>query len=357
MFDLLAVYGEQQSASLRTGGQDSSLDEFLDQFLDQFDFAGITPYDIYHTILGRYPESIKAALGPKNYSPRHQLRSALLGKEFQSRIISLLLNAYPEKQRLLFVHVPKCAGTDLRVVLSTCHPSLGSALSRPNWTTKRQLFAAIQQFGRLLRSADTIFVHGHVQLAQWLDAGIARPKDRVISVIRDPIEIIISQVNYIITRILADQTSGNYQPDTQGWLERLGIERLPAMMSETEIRSLAKTIIHDEVLTNRNTICRYLGNGDVRSFFHHVVVANVELTDTEHYSAWLSDRWSIHRQAKANVSTKYVTAAMLDAEDRRYVDEISIEDQQVYALISEQLRCNGGSSIFGREITGLDTLL
>jgi hypothetical protein len=208
-----------------------------------------------------------------------------------------------------------------------------------------------------LRSVDTIFVYGHIQLAQWLTVGTARPHDQIISVIRDPVEIIISNINYVITRILADQTLGFYQPDTRSWLNQLGVERLPAMMSEADTRGIAKSILHNKSLVNRNTICRYLGNGDVRSFFHHVVVANVELTDTEHYSAWLSDRWNIHRQVKANVSTKYITAAMLDAEDRQYVDEISFEDQQVYELVSDQLRRKGTSSIFGSAITGLDALL
>ena len=47
---------------------------------------------------------------------------------FQQEVLTLLLNAFPEKRRLLFVHIPKCAGSDLSHHLMTRYPSIDQRL-------------------------------------------------------------------------------------------------------------------------------------------------------------------------------------------------------------------------------------
>jgi hypothetical protein len=339
LFELFAAYSEEKG---------------LDDLLARIDVTDLTPRQIYAAVLGRRPENLRAASVPPDYRPRDHLRGTLRSDEFQTKALRLLLDAYPEKRRLLFVHVPKCAGTDLRIALSERYPSIDSGLGNPRWTTQSKLFATIHHVALNVRFCDTILVHGHVRLLRAVEDGLVRPHDQVISVIRDPLEIVISGVNYIITRILQDQEAGTFAPDTKGWLGRLGVARLPSEITSEAIAETWKTLLHDPNVVIRDPICHWLGNGDLRSFVNRVVINDVEITDTPHYTAWLRERWGIQREARANESIHFMTRDMIDAGDMDYIESLIAEDRKVYAMISEAITQSGRTSIRGSEFTGID---
>ena len=60
----------------------------------------------------------------------------------QPRIVEMILNAHPEKRRLILVHVPKCAGTDLTANLGTRYPVVHQTLANSNWTPPERLQAS-----------------------------------------------------------------------------------------------------------------------------------------------------------------------------------------------------------------------
>jgi hypothetical protein len=94
----------------------------IDVFLDRFDFTKATPHQLYSGILGRLPESAAVATQPIGYSARQQCRDMLLSAEFRKDVIARVLRAYPDKRRLFFIHIPKCAGTDLGCCRFSGHP-------------------------------------------------------------------------------------------------------------------------------------------------------------------------------------------------------------------------------------------
>ena len=328
----------------------------LEELLFRLDVTGIEPRHIYHSILGRQPDSLKASRKPDSYNPRDHMRGALRSAEFQRKIISLMLAAYPEKQRLLFVHVPKCAGTDLRIGLSARYPALGLGLTNPEWTSRQQLYDAIHQAAVGMQFSDTILLHGHERLAGVIDRAMLRPTDTIITVIRDPVEIILSNINYIITRILQDQESGKDAPDTKGWRDVLGIDKLPPAMPDEFVAQLFGTMLHNPTISTANSICYWLGNGDVQSVIKRLVLNDVEITNTKHYTAWLRERWGIARAAKANESRKFVTEKHIHADDRKFIETITADDRKVYELLSRQIDESDRHAIFGREITGVEEL-
>jgi hypothetical protein len=326
----------------------------LEELLATLDVAGIEPRHIYHSILGRRPETLLATRKPEHYNARDHMRGALISPEFQRKIIPLMLNAYPEKQRLLFVHVPKCAGTDLRIGLSTRYPALDIGLGQPDWTSTQQLFAAIHEVALGLRFSDTILLHGHIRIAAAINAGMVRPTDRIITVIRDPVDIILSNINYIITRILDDQEAGNDAPDTQGWRRALSIDHLPPEMPEGVTARLFNTMLHHPATTVPNSICYWLGNGDVQSAIRRLVINDVEITDTQHYAAWMRGRWDVVRAVKANESRKFVTRAHIGADDFKFIESITADDREIFALLSKQIEASGQNAIFGKDIIGIE---
>lgn len=57
---------------------------------------------------------------------------------------------------------------------------------------------------RRVASVQEIFVAGHTQFNQYAARIGTRLNDRIFTVIRDPIEIIMSMANYVISQFLAD---------------------------------------------------------------------------------------------------------------------------------------------------------
>ena len=339
LFELFATYDPAQG---------------LNELLSRLDVTGIEPRNIYNSTLGRRPETLHACRRPEVYNARDHMRGALTSPEFQRKVIGLILNAYPEKKRLLFVHVPKCAGTDLRIGLSTRYPALDVGLSRPEWTSPQQLFAAIHRVAMGLRFSDTILLHGHIRIVAAINSEMVRPTDKIITVIRDPVEIILSNVNYIITRVLQDQESGTDAPDTSEWKRQLGIDRLPPDVPDDMLAQLFDTMLHNPTIAVPNSICYWLGSGDVQSAIRHLVINDVEITDTQHYATWLRDRWDIVRAAKANESRKFVTQEHIRADDRKFIESITVDDREVYTLLSKQIAASGKNAISGKDITGIE---
>jgi hypothetical protein len=326
----------------------------LDDLLARLDVTDIQPRNVYHAILGRRPESLAAARIPEDYIPRDHLRGTLRSSEFQRKSIRLMLDAYPEKRRLLFVHVPKCAGTDLRIGLSTRYPALDLGLPDPEWTTGSRLFEALHDAVLGLHFSDTLLLHGHVRIVDCVDRNIVRPTDTIITVIRDPAEIVLSNINYILTRILQDQEAGKRAPDTQGWLRLLQIERLDHEMRPHVLMPLVKTMLRHSGITRPNSICYWLGNGDVQSVVRRLVINDVEITDAPNYSAWLHSRWGIAREAKANESRKFVTLDQLDADDHTFIESVTAEDRLVYNLLSPQIATSPLHAVTGTSLAGIE---
>lgn len=286
--------------------------------------------------------------------PKVRIAHLLASREFQKHAIPLALNAYPEKRRLIFIHVPKCAGSNLSKHLRIRYPSLGNQLMSGNWTSSERLFSALRRFVVELHWSDEVYIHGHVTLQRCRDESLIRPEDRVITVLRDPSEIVISGVNYVITGLLTDQAVS--RPDTRFWLETLGIPNLDPMSSKDDLLRLAKQILHDTPLAHSDQICKSLGRDDAVSSLENLVGCNVEITTLKHYNTWLETRWDIRSDQRVNVSKRILTPEMLDGEDRDRIRRLTIEDRKVFDLVAAQLDQSGQCFIMGAQLpTALST--
>jgi uncharacterized protein YqjF (DUF2071 family) len=125
-------------------------------------------------------------------------------------------------------------------------------------------------------------------------------------------------------------------------------------MPDDVIVRLFKTMLHEPTIAVPNSICHWLGNGDVQSVIRDLVINDVEITNTQHYTVWLRERWGMVRTARANESRKFVTAEHIQADDLKFIESITTEDRKVYALLSEQIDASGRNAIFGKDITGIE---
>jgi hypothetical protein len=279
----------------------------LTSLLDQLDFSGVTPAQIYHAALRRAPELIKQAARGPGYNPKGHWQRALLSDEFQKRVIENFLNAFPEKKRLIFIHIPKCAGTDLAFHLAPRYLSLPSILAHEVWSPKDKLLNTLSQLTRLTNYLDEILIYGHIELPIYLKSAGYRPDDRIFTVLRNPVGLVVSQANYVVSRIVADP-EGNL-PDAREWLGLLGLQKLPANPTDGYLKELAVRALYHPQLTQPNRICAHLSKGpnrDGASAIRHIVTHNIEVTDTENYNDWLKERWNVASITRHNQSTKFL---------------------------------------------------
>lgn len=334
LFRLLAGYPE--------AGDD------LARLFDRVDLAGVTPAQVHHAAFQRAPPRFRNAWADR-YDAKAGFVGALASPEFRARAIELFLGAFPEKPRLFFIHVPKCAGTDLRAKLLPGFASLQHSLASQAWTPDHDLFAALGTAAGAVDAGKEILVFGHIELNRYVAMAGTRAADRIFTVIRDPVEIAISQANYAVT-VLVDDPEAKV-PHTSENLRKLGIERLPPDLSPEQLKQLALRAFLDSKITQPNLICSYLagfGKGHAEAV-RNIVTHNIEVTDTAHYNRWLKERWGIDSATRHNASRPFLTRADLEPY-RDHLARLTGEDHQVFELISWALTKAGTVSIGGLEL-------
>jgi hypothetical protein len=289
--------------------------------------------EVWYSAFGEMPSHRVEANFSGSYSPRDDLYHYLTSTRFQNRITQLFLRSFAEKRRIIFVHVPKCAGTDVTALLRSRYPALDKGLTDPYWTSKEQLFRRLSRLALYLPLCDAIFVSGHVRLADYADLQLIRPQDRIFTIVRDPIEIAVSQANYVVTRIASDSEAGSAGPDTREWLRMFGTELPPRGLSEELARTLVKKVLYHPEIVTKDLICHWLGQSDAKSALDLLIANNVEVSDTGHYNDWLVQEWGIRSATRMNRSRPFLSLDQLTQSDQDYLRNLLKEDLRLYAAL------------------------
>ena len=69
-----------------------------------------------------------------------------------------------------------------------------------------------------------------------------RPQDHVFTIMRDPLDIALSVVNYVLTRFAVNIEAGEPGPDTRDWLAVLRMEMPTGRMSDNDVREIGAKI-------------------------------------------------------------------------------------------------------------------
>ncbi len=323
----------------------------IDTLLNRVGFAGVTRVHVVQAVLGRAPESVEAAIDGDGFNPGMFFQQCLLSTEFRNAVVPAFLRAFPELARDVFVHVPKCAGTDLVINIGRRQMPLPSILASKGWIPDDEYLSVLGGLASALRFHDRIFVYGHMILGEYVAAAGIRPMDRVFSIIRDPVELMVSQANYAVGRLRQDPAGQD--PDTAELFRHLQIARLPDPLRDRDLKDLAvRALLHPDI-SPPNRACLHLGLGKAGNFdetIEQIIVHNVELTTTQHYDRWLNERWNIPLSARHNRSDTILT---LHEARRFFADSLfqaTAEDQKLFDLVSWAIDKAGTSSVTGSDI-------
>ncbi len=324
--------------------------------LCRLDFGRVRPNHLDYSAFGQLSEVRSRRMAWSPGLARDYLNDLLYSPRFQQNVLVSALRAFPEKQRLMFVHIPKCAGSDLSFHLTSRFPSLEWRLMEEPWTSKQALFEALARFVRELTFADAVFVRGHIPLDFYANADLIRPADRVFTIVRDPTEIALSQINYILTKFQLNIDAGVVERDTEEWLDALGLKELPqAVTSQFVDQHVRKMLYHTDIV-EPNSMCRWLGGGGVQSVVERLARHLVEITDTTNYNAWLSDRWGISAHTRQNASTKFVSLRTFGHQELSYIQGLSQDDRKLYSQVQHALAVAGKVSVSGEDILNASPL-
>jgi len=302
---------------------------------------------IMAAVLGRIPENRMSLLDGPDFVARATVSSALNGQEFQTRIRELLLNAYPEKKRLIYVHIPKCAGTDLLAGLRSQMPMLHHHLALPHMTNKTELFTTLRDLVIGLQFSDRIAVSGHVHLRWYREKNLIRFEDDLFTVVREPRSLIYSYISFILTRLKT--YVGQKRGDTTAWLAGIGMTEIDPNPSAAYLAEIGSRLLRAPSVTTRNMICNNIGRGDVASTLDAMVMTDIEVTDVKRYSDWKLQRYGIPKETRVNESEPLFTPEIATAADRAFIDEIVAEDILVYERITKKLAENSALSVKGSQ--------
>jgi hypothetical protein len=330
----------------------------LSKLFDRLDLAGATASMIDQLVHGRVPDaSAQPVDGPvvaDGYDPRAHLLAAMRSSEFQTGILWTLLRSFPEKRRDIFIHIPKCAGTDLVATLAERRLSIPAVLAEEAWTSKDDLLHALIEIMKILPFYDDFFVSGHIELARFVDAVAVRPIDRFFTIVRDPVDLMVSQANYAVSRLCRDPERRS--PDTRQILAHLDLQRLPDSPSNAFLKELAaRCLVHPDI-ARPNLICHYLSDQPARNCdnaLRGLVMYDFEVTTTDGYNQWLKDKWGISSTTRHNSSTAFLQRHEIrHLFDDTLADRIA-EDRKLFDVVSWALARTGASSVSGTEIARL----
>jgi len=177
-----------------------------------------------------------------------------------------------------------------------------------------------------------------------LNQRLLRQGDEVFTIVRDPADMVVSQVNYVLTKL--GDSAGQQTPvgpDIRRYLRVLGLERFEPDQSSSTLLELARRILHDPGLVPDNQLCRSLGlaraeaHTSAQAAYDNLIIANVEITDTQRYARWLQSKFGIVSKTRRNVSRAVLSRDTLTPADVDYIESIVTEDRKVYARIQAAL--------------------
>jgi len=228
--------------------------------------------------------------------------------------------------------------------------SLNTKIVDPLITNIFEFHTALKDVALEVLATDRIYVHGHTTLKTYLDWGTLRYQDEVFTTLRNPIEQVISQINYVLTRIFSDEIL--IQHDTSGWRREFSIKDVDASTAPEPavVMKLARSILRNGGVVPSNVVCHYLGNGTAASAIEQVALHNIEVTILTQYHSWLQSRFNIKYFTQMNPSKKFVRFSDFDSADQSFMTSIVSEDQIFYQHVERRLQDMGANSLVGLQI-------
>ncbi len=305
----------------------------LESLLERLDYRDLSFQQIYWSALGRAPTENEGVASSSEAAARELLPNLLRSAEFRNKVVSLILQAFPEKKRSLFIHIPKCAGSSLKVFLQQHRNFLDLTLLTGGFLAEPDFFEGLREFHARAQASDTVYLGGHLRLSEVMSEGMIRSGDFVYTTIRDPQALMLSWIGYLVSLLKCDP--GGTRPDTKEILARHASARAPAFSSKDWIIEFARSAIRDDVLIPPNPICLYLGRGECQSALDNCIASGIEIVPTVNFNDWVAQKWGV-LPSRVNVGEDQGNLLTSDAVLLDLIQEKITEDRRFYLFFKSR---------------------
>jgi hypothetical protein len=175
-----------------------------------------------------------------------------------------------------------------------------------------------------------------------------RADDTVFTVVREPTDRIISQINYVITRIFSEQVP--VQPDTAGWRRLFGVEDLSKKNDRDYLTRLSRRILRDRGVVVPEVMCTFIGGATCEAALTKTVAHDLEVIELERLDAWTEAKLGVTKATRLNSSEKIISMKDFSADDLDYARSITQEDYRYYEKVLSAVKRLNKNSIVGSEI-------
>ena len=348
LFDLIAAQGQHISFESLIRGVG----------LKQAEPAGLV-----FTTLGRWPTRTELAELPTPYNPRQHLRQMLLTREFRRGFTRRLLDAFPERKRLVHVRIARSANAYIDAIAPSSHPvlplNLGVAEEMDLAALLTSLGAALHRFP----IASTVFMSTD-RAEPWLFPVKCRPlapdtldwnfdppayrlTDLIFAVLRDPEDILISQANALAKTLQDSNESSNSSTQAGSqpaqWRQRLGA--LPPRGDRAGWKMVTQRILAQ--LDLRDPICTALGDGTAATAQEHCRIAGITLVGFARLTEWVHTALGCEPAEPMNAAPPLLRREDLDAEQRAGMQAKVAEDRVFFQHFSAVFKPNEVAGIRG----------
>jgi hypothetical protein len=264
---------------------------------------------------------------PDPYEVGAHLRTLLFGQEFRDSLFRRICEAYPERPRLFYIGIPRCAGHHFLKTTAPMHPLFAFDLATWRRGEGEDFIAALGTYLARFNTTKTIMVALSSQLPAigspkppekntgetfpWsLNPPPYRAGDRLFAILREPRSIILSLVNAQLGQAAKAATAED--------LKQHG-------------RHLLRS------LTHRNPICTALGDGSAAGALALCRRTDIELADLSRYPTWIRYTWDTDTEPPTNCSFPTLLLEDLDASDTGWLESLIDEDLIFYQRVAAAL--------------------
>jgi hypothetical protein len=333
----------------------------IEGFFRGIDLFGADPRTAFFMILERWPTTEElAALETPYRAPAH-ITSLLRSKEFRVPICRRLLEAFPERQRLLYVRIPRCAGQHVMGMMEGKHPVIPLDFGAPQF---RDLDLVVQTLGTILglfgTSRSLVVVQPHVDAflapparkviggdpLHWeLAQPPCRSTDLLFAIIRPPEEILLSQVNALLTALRLPPADNE---PAEVAAARSHHDPLPKFDQPAEWTRLGQRILARS--ETANPICTALGDGTSDSALATCARSPIELVGLDGYPGWARRAFDAAPPDPVGVSTVFLQRQDLTPAERTRLADLTSEDRILYERFAKRCSVEGVSNIRGANL-------
>jgi hypothetical protein len=322
------------------------------------DLRDASPQILSNAVLGRWPTNAELAEQAEGYTGSRHVKRMLVSEEFRGSFIRRAFEAFAEKQRLLHIRIPSCAGQHVAALLQHACSVVPTDIASQRYASPEAMGPLL---GQIFNNINNVrgFALSLPRLAPFIDPPASRQEgsdplggpmpqtafravDLLFAIIRPPEALALSQVNGTLT-VLRDKPDLN---TLQPIAASLG--RLPPAGRASEWKDLARKLLTDHL--PRNPICHALGDGTAAGALAACARVPIELVSLDTYLEWSRPAIDPKPIEPIGVSVPFLEPADLTGQERDIIAERMAEDIAFYARYTARKAANGLPLVRGPEL-------